>query len=196
MSDTAPSIEDCNRMWEAIDLPRLADLDYPNVMAYVQALEAVYVNGSVEFSTFEIPVHPTFDWYSSHHAFHEMGFFQKFWSAPSVRAIFPFDLKSAIDVSAPDVFANTDPSALGESLASVLTTGGPYGSHAPGLHDAQTKGEAAAAELIGASGDAVRVYICQYAWCDFFWDVIWDWTWVVIDLNMRRIHLICATDSD
>ncbi len=55
MSDTAPSMEDCNRMWEAIDFPRLTDQDYPNVMAYVRALEDIYANGSVEFSTFDMP---------------------------------------------------------------------------------------------------------------------------------------------
>ncbi len=196
MSDPAPSIEDCNRMWEAIDFPRLTNQPYPDVTTYVRALENIYANGSVEFLTFALPVHRTFDWYSSRNAFHEMGFFQRFWSVPSVRAIFPFELKSTIDVLAPDVFVKVETSALGESLAATLIAGGAYGAYERGPLDAQAKGDAAAAELIGAHDEGVWVYASQLPWCDFFWDVIWDVTWVVIDLKMRRIHLLCATDSD
>lgn len=196
MADTTPSMADCRRMWESIDFPHLTDRDCPHVMAYVRALEDICVNGSVEFSTFAMPAHPTFDWYVTRNVFHEMDFFQYFWAAPSVRKLFPFELKSNIDVSAPDVFINVETPALGESLAAALTRGGAYGAHEPGPLDAQTKGDAAAAELIGASGDTVRVYASQLAWCDFFWDVIWDVTWIVIDPGTRRIHLFCGTDSD
>ncbi len=196
MPDSAPSTEDRDRMWEVIDFPHLTDQDYPHVTRYVRALEDIYVNGSAEFLTFAIPSHPTFDWYCSRHLFHEMGFFEQFWSAPSVRKIFPFDLKATIDTSAPDVFVKAEASTLGESLAAALVAGGPYGRHELGPLDAQAKGEAAAAELIGESRDSVHVYASQLPWCDFFWDVIWDLTWVVIDLKTRRIHLLCATDSD
>ncbi len=196
MADTAPSVADCRRMWEEIDFPRVTEQPYPNVMAYVQALEQLYVNGSVEFSTFAMPVHPTFDWYCSRHAWHEMGFFQRFWSAPSVKQTFPFELKPDIDWSAADVFVGSEPATLGETLVSALTYGGAYQTHAGGERDAKAKGEAAADELMGASGDQVQVYTCQLPWCDFFWDVLWDWTWVVIDPVARRIHLLCSTDSD
>ncbi len=196
MADPAPSIADCQRMWEVIDFPHLTDRSYPHVMAYVQALEQIYVNGSVEFSTFAIPEHPTFDWYCSRNAFYEMSFFQHFWSAPSVKHTFPFELRSNLDLSADDVFICADASELGESFTSALTYGGAYQIHAEGELDAQAKGEAAAKELVGASEDQVRVYTCQLPWCDFFWDVLWDWTWVVIDPVARRIHLLCTTDSD
>ncbi|ETX07252.1 hypothetical protein [Candidatus Entotheonella palauensis] len=183
-------------MWEAIDFPRLTDQPYPNVMAYVQALEQIYLNGSVEFSTFAIPEHPTFDWYCSRNAFHDMNFFQKFWSAPSVKQTFPFEPKADIDLSADDVFVCIEIATLGEALASALMYGGAYQLHAAGEMDANAKGEAAANELIGAHGDLVRVYACQMPWCDFFWDVLWDWTWVMINPAARRIHLLCTTDTD
>ncbi len=196
MADTAPSVADCQRMWEEVDFPHLTDQHYPNVVAYVQALEQIYVNGSVEFSTFAMPEHPTFDWYCSRNALHEMGFFQNFWSAPSVKQTFPFRLRPDIDVSAADVFVYIEVSALGEALASTLIAGGAYQTHAAGELDAKAKGEAAANELIGVSGDQMRVYTCQVPWCDFFWDVLWDLTWVIIDPETRRIHLLCTTDSD
>ena len=196
MADTAPSVADCQRMWEEIDFPHLTDQLYPKVMAYVQALEQIYVNGSVEFSTFAMPMHPTFDWYCSRSALHDMGFFQNFWSTPSVKQMFPFKIKPDIDLSAAGVFVYTETDALGETLASALTYGGAYQTHAAGPMDATAKGEAAAKELIGTQGDQVRVYTCQLPWCDFFWDVLWDWTWVIIDPAARRIHLLCTTDSD
>jgi hypothetical protein len=183
-------------MWEEIDFRRLTEQLYPSVMAYVQALEQIYVNGSVEFSTFAIPVHDTFDWYCSRHAFHDMAFFRNFWLAPSVKQTFPFELKPNIDFSAADVFVCTETSRLGETLTSALTYGGAYQTYAAGPLDAKAKGEAAADELIGMHADRVRVYTCKLAWCDFFWDVLWDWTWVIIDPAARRIHLICTTDSD
>jgi hypothetical protein len=196
MAHPAPSVEDRQRMWEAIDFPRLDHPSYPNVMAYVQALEQMYVNGSVEFSTFAMPVHPTFDWYCSHKAFHDMDFFQNFWAAPSVKQAFPFELTSHFHLSAANVFVKVEPAALGESLALALTYGGAYQFHVAGEMDAKAKGDAAADDLIGSHEDQVRVYTCNLAWCDFFWDVLWDWTWVVIDPATRRIHLLCTTDSD
>jgi len=68
-------------------------------MTYVQAMEQIYVNGSVEFSTFAMPRHPIFDWYCSHRAFHDMEFFKNFWSAPTVKQTFPFELEANIDLS-------------------------------------------------------------------------------------------------
>ena len=196
MTDPAPSVADCRRMWEEIDFPRLTDQSYPNVIAYIQALEQVYVNGSVEFSTFVMPAHATFDWYCSRGAFHGMAFFPNFWLVPSVKQTFPFELKPDINLSAADVFVCIETSTLGETLASALTYGGAYQTHAAGPLDAKVKGDAAAKELIGAHGAQVQVYTCNLAWCDFFWDVLWDWTWVIIDPAARRIHLICTTDSD
>jgi hypothetical protein len=78
-------------------------------------------------------------------------------------------------------------------LVSALIDGGAYQIHAASPMDAKAKGEATANELIGASGSEVRVYTCQLPQCDSFWDVLWDWTWVMIDLVARRIHLLCAT---
>lgn len=56
--------------------------------------------------------------------------------------------------------------------------------------------ESVAGELIQDRYSDVQVYVNPAAWSDYFYDVIWDSTWLLIDRSRRFIHILCATDTD
>ena len=85
---------------------------------------------------------------------------------------------------------------LDGSLAWVLDCGGPY--QKPNWGGAKSKeiGEKAAFELIANDYEDSLVFVSHSAWCGFFFDVAWDYTWVVLNKKTRLLHVLMATDTD
>ncbi|MED2182371.1 hypothetical protein [Bacillus wiedmannii] len=42
----------------------------------------------------------------------------------------------------------------------------------------------------------IKVFESYRPWTDWFYDVAWDATWMVLDSKERKMWLICATDTD
>ncbi|MCU5376529.1 hypothetical protein OCA08_05190 [Bacillus cereus] len=42
----------------------------------------------------------------------------------------------------------------------------------------------------------IKVFESYRPWTDWFYDVAWDVTWMVLDSKERKMWLICATDTD
>jgi hypothetical protein len=82
------------------------------------------------------------------------------------------------------------------SLAWVLAKGGAYKRHAQGSMDAKRLADDAADELIATDYDGSLLFSSNAPWSDFFFDVAWDYTWVLIHPSQKRIHVLLATDTD
>lgn len=95
-----------------------------------------------------------------------------------------------------DLFEWSSPFVLGGFLAWSLFSGGAYERHAAGAVDAKRLGDGAAGEMVCDDYESTPVFMANVAWSDFFMDVAWDSTWVVIDAKRRLVHVILATDTD
>ncbi len=42
----------------------------------------------------------------------------------------------------------------------------------------------------------IKVFESDHPWTDWFYDVVWDATWMVLDSKEHKMWLICATDTD
>lgn len=188
-----PMFEDRKRMWSNLRVRRRASS--PSAERYATALRTVYDNGDVRTATFAVDEHEVFDWYLSRNAIHDMGFFAKFWGLDPVASLMPEPLTD-LNFYSRDVFEGSSPFLLGGSLARALALGGPYETHREGPSHAKSLGDAVAADWIEERYDDVLVYESHTAWSDFFLDVAWDHTWVVLDKTRRLVHLLCATDTD
>ena len=189
-----PQINDVLKMWQAIAISQKEDIS-PSVLKYIEALKKVYLNGNVLYSQFFVPENDIFDWYASRNRFHEMGFFEKFWHTDTVKTAFPFELAD-LNFYDEKIFKWSSPFVLGGSMAWVLSSGGPYERHAAGPVDAKNIADEAAADLIQNQYDDILVYEAHCAWSDFYMDIAWDCTWVIVDKTSRRIHVLMATDTD
>jgi len=138
------------------------------------------------------------DWYLDRQL-HDSGFFEKFWSAraPSLcfRPARP-DLNYFAAIGPLCVFRQTTPFHLAGNLASIHFSGGAYSDKKGlGLRSKQL-GDAAADECIGDGLEDVLCYESFAPWSDFFMDVAWDHTFVVVSRRQRLIHCLLATDTD
>lgn len=189
-----PTIEECRLMWPEVDfLPHTGT--YPHIDKYVSALAAVYDNGDVVHHVFRLPSHPVFDWYASRNQYYEMAFFERFWQSPSVQAAISQELRP-LNFYSRKVFEWSSPFMLAGDLACTLASGGAYGKHAEGSADAKRIADAAADEMLNHDYDSTLLFNSHVAWSDFFRDVAWDNTWVLVHKQQGLAHVILATDTD
>jgi hypothetical protein len=187
-----PTFDDRSAMWKSLEFAP-DDAIYPLTKAYVSALEATYAK--VLHLPFRVPNHPIYDWYASRNQFHEMGFFERFWSTPLVSTCLPQTLKS-VNFFSLEIFKGCSPFMLAGGLACCLAEGGAYGVNRPNAMDAKRLGDGVADEWIQSRYDSSLLYIANSAWSDYFYDVAWDYTWVLINKSVGTIHVILATDTD
>lgn len=189
-----PRFDDRKRMW--LDLQVDPQTRSAPEEDYAAALGRAYANGSVRVGTFLVHENETFDWYLSRNQLHEMGFFERFWRVDAVAGFMPEPLRDLNFYALDGVFQHSSPFLLGGSLAWALAQGGAYVKHPDGPVDAKRLGDLLAADWIADHYDDILVYESHRAWCEFFFDVAWDRSWVVVDKLMRLVHVLCATDTD
>ena len=165
------------------------------VEQFVAEARLLYTNGKVEHAAFSLPSHPVFDWFLTRNQFHEAGFFERFWLCNGPKTKFPHRVHD-LNFYDSKIFSFTSPFHLGGSLAWMLSMGGAYHQFERGGIEAKHIGEEAALELLGGSYDHSLAFDCGTAWSDFFHDVAWDHTFIVIDQKSRIIHTLLATDTD
>jgi hypothetical protein len=192
---TKPTFQERDAMWKELDFPSHSG-SYPRTADYVAALSERFANGDVLFRSFSVPTHPAFNWYLNRNRLHECNFFERFWRCPSPAAAFPHRL-AAVNYEDMSLFEWLTPFHLGGDLSSLLFRGGAY-SHSTGYgQEARRIGEAAAEELLARDyEDTTLFFRCHSAWSDFFMDVAWDYTAVIVSKPRRLIHAILATDTD
>lgn len=189
-----PQFSDHKRMWSELKV-QINGKPKPAVDLLVKSLRGVFVNGGVRFQSFYIDPHPVFDWYASRNQLHRLGFFEKFWLLPVVNQFMSEDLTD-LNFYSEEIFSYSSPFMLGGAFAWTLSAGGAYQKYPAGGADAKQIGESAANELIQNDFDNTLVYESNADWSDFFCDVAWDFTWIVLHKKTRVIHVLVATDTD
>lgn len=189
-----PSFDDRQSMWAAVDFTRIPG-QFPAVEQFLDEIKTLYANGKVEHSVFTLPSHPVLDWYLNRNQFHEVGFFEKFWRNQGAREAFPHRVHD-INFFDSKIFSFCSPFLLGGKLAWMLSSGGAYHQFPRGGIEAKRIGEEAAFELLGFNYDHAYTFECGIAWSEFFHDVAWDHTFIIIDKQKRIIHTLLATDTD
>ena len=189
-----PGFQQRHDMWAVVDFERI-DLPFPAVEQFLKEMRPLYANGKVEHAAFTLPEHPVFEWFASRNQYHEMGFFEEFWKARGPKAALPYALRD-LNFFDQKYFSFGSPFQLGGGLAWMLSAGGPYNRFERGGVEAKRLGEEAATEILAGGYDDALAFQCGVAWSDFFLDVAWDHTFLVIDRKRRVIHALLATDTD
>ena len=189
-----PDFNAVKEMWATIDFPLICE-PFPFIEKYALELRALYSNGEVRHQAFRIPEHSTFDWYLFRKIVHESGFFEKFWKCKTLREAFPDSLKD-FNFYSQQTFEISSPFNLGGSLGWTLACGGAYDGFKREGALAKRLGEEAAFEMLGSNYDDSAVYVSFAPWSEFFHNVAWDYTWIVINRRLSAIHVLVATDTD
>ncbi|QEN89941.1 hypothetical protein FZC33_28125 [Labrys sp. KNU-23] len=154
-----------------------------------------HCNAGALFAAFEIGAEPALDWYIGRNRLHRDDVLARLLVHPAIRAGLP-DLK--IDPSPlPDIeFEPHDGQEMEALLARILYHGGAYwhatGSGMPEKALALRFCDA----LFGLRFDEIAFHTSDTAWTDWFHDIAWDKTFVVLDKRHRRLFLLAVTDTD
>lgn len=187
-----PQFEDRKAMWKSLRI-ETTSIEPPSIRAFVKHLSTYYSNGSVQYGCFRLGDSEVLDWYCSRNKLKEMPFFRYLWEQEPIKSYFNLGRLYEESNSA---FDGLSPFSLGGSLARVLAFGGAYQRPSWGGAESKAIGEEAALALIESDYEHSLVFESLYAWCDFFNDVAWDYSWVVLNKKTRLLHVLMATDTD
>lgn len=189
-----PTFQNRATMWAVLDFPVVSE-SYPRTYEYVAALRTRFSNGSVVFHSFRLPEHPVLEWYFERNQLHECNFFERFWQALTVATKIPYKL-APLNFYERSIFEWCTPFQLGGNLSALIFSGGAYSSSTGYGPEARRLGEGAAAELLAGDYEQTLFFQSHAAWSDFFMDIAWDYTAIVLSKPSRLVHVILATDLD
>jgi hypothetical protein len=180
-------------MWREIDFPLIEE---PKTgLRFVQDLATMYSNGTVLHKSFSIPDYSDFTAFINTGALHSTFFFERFWQTKSVASELPYALND-VRFLAPDTFRWIHPVELPGSMARALVQGGAYTSEPMAARSAMEIAGQAAESLLAGNFQGPLVFVSCLPWSSFFYDVAWDYTWLIIRPADCRIEVILATDTD
>ena len=182
------------QFWKEADFS-ISTRSFPFTLEYIQALQRRYENGHVFFASFQGAAHRVFDWYVARNDLQGLLFFHKFWHTPTPARVLS-ELRVPASYANDPRFQSTSSFTFAGEIVSQLYHGGAYHeSHGSGAEE-MLLAERSAHELIQNRFSEVLVFVNHTAWTDFFFDIAWDGTWILLDKRDRAIHILAATDTD
>ncbi|UKS26606.1 hypothetical protein LOZ80_34685 [Paenibacillus sp. HWE-109] len=94
------------------------------------------------------------------------------------------------------IFERSTPFILDGEIASTLFNGGAYRRFQGSPRDAKNIAEKLCDTIIDGRYAEVILFKTNSPWCDWFFDVAWDYTWIIFDKQKCRFWLMCLTDTD
>lgn len=155
-----------------------------------------HCNGGALFAAFEIGAEPALDWYIARSQLHLDDILARLLAHPAVRASLP-DLRIDPASALSDIgLEPRDGLEIDGLLARALYHGGAYW-HATGSGMSEkTLALRFCDALFDLRFDEIAIYVSGKAWTDWFYDIAWDETFVVLDKRYRRLFLLAVTDTD
>jgi len=164
----------------------------PRLNAYLSELTPLYVNGRVLFRCFQPTDSAAFQAASRHDLRGLDHLLTSFLSAPTVRlALTELQLPSKFKGSPP--FHYYSAFEMEGALTVALLRGGAYKRFAGSEDEARRL----ARGFVSAIGhDYAEVFKITAAWTDWFYDVAWDSSFVVLSQQQLKWWVLCMTDTD
>ena len=161
-------------------------------------LRRQYVNGAVLLLAFQVVGDDdACHWFVTRNRFDEYGFVDHFLTSPALRDAAPDLVRDREDTQAADLRESPGGAfALDGLLASTLMSGGAYERFEGSGAQAKAMAAAALDDVVGQRYEQFAAFHSFAAWSEWFHDVAWDTTVVLVDLARRQVVLFAATDTD
>jgi hypothetical protein len=168
--------------------------DGPEIQTLLGSLRNSHVNGGAVFASFTIAEHPTLHWFTSRNRLDELEFPERFLSAPAVSTVLTEVCAGA--KPAPFGFQWGSSFTLSGEIARTLAEGGAYEKHKAGAADAYAVAERFRAWLFGDRFEEIHVLVSHQPWSDWFYEIAWDCTWLILDKRYSVVSVLAVTDTD
>lgn len=184
-----PSDEDINELWKGVIFTKYA-YNKTNIDKVVAELDSSHSNGGCKILAAKFIDHPTLHWFVSRNYFNEITFIEKFLSCDIFDDEIKFNLTEEIQ------WEWSSPYLLDGDIARTLKSGGAYDKFSGTGKEAKTLAQQFCEDLFEDRYEDIIVFKIRSAWSDWFYDVAWDQTWIVIDKKDLIIWAILLTDTD
>jgi len=179
--------------WEARPLVE------PALDRYLEALDAVYVNGGHLVGRWGLANDSDVArWFVSRNRLDEYELFRTLVVSPAFQRALPQLQVSDADGRFPLTLEEqwSGSLMLDGMWAGLLVSGGAYESFPGTARDAKRLAGDACTALITDRYEDFRVDVAHEAWAPWFTDVVWDATYVLTDMRSCEVTMLCVTDTD
>lgn len=194
LDQTKPTVAQSEAMWDEISFTPVGYQE-PAIDQVLQILRETRINGNAMMVCFDVSVHPVFDWFTSRNRLEEIDFFSHFLTHPSIIEQFP-----GLEVNAAQLanatFSWGSAFTLDGELAELMVGGGAYKEFEGSPAQAKKLGQQFCQAIFGERYLEIQIYQTNDAWSDWFFNIAWDSTYIILDKRYRRIWLLCTTDFD
>ncbi len=171
-------------------------ITHPAIDAWLTALARVYEHGGGLLRIFEPRDVAVFDHalrLEHRETVEPLGVFL---STPEVSAACP-ELRIETPPKRPPVFHEVSPYAMEGALTSLLLVGGAYTAFPGTVDEARDLSRRFMETLCGPALHLGRqAWASTTPWTPWFYDLAWDHTFLIRDHHVRRMILLCVTDTD
>jgi hypothetical protein len=180
--------------WRDVEY-RLEDFHDDRLDTVVRAIETTHVNGGVLLRRFRPLLGSRF---GEAHQQDRRGvdhWLRCFLECETVRRLIP-ELKIPYPLGELPQFTAYGPYEFEGALVSLLLRGGAYVNSSLSEHDARTFARGFVDAMVGDHRGHTTAFRIDGAWTDWFCDVAWDATFIVLDSVAQSWWLFCVTDTD
>jgi hypothetical protein len=90
----------------------------------------------------------------------------------------------------------TSPLILDGDFAKHLVRGGAYEDFKGTMAEAKELGREFSEFIFQERYEEVKSFTTENAWSQWFYDIFWDKTWIILDEGQQKLWIICITDTD
>jgi hypothetical protein len=163
------------------------------VKGYVKALAEEYSNGPVVYREFRLELDEQVFAMAAHYENWQFSqLLDLLWLVPGVAE--QISRLGRIGSEVVEHFTPADVFELSSHLGRMLHQGGAYSTASKPVAPSIALGTACAQALM--DGEDARAFTANTVWCQFFHDVAWDQSVVVVVPSRQRVKVLLATDTD
>ena len=181
--------------WRDVQIRARTDALPPEVEAYLAELRRNNIHGDAVCAFFDLVGSNDFDWFASRNRWDELGFAQGFFSHAAVQQALP-ELTYKLRFEEGVAFQSSNPLTLDGELAKSLLWGGAYEKFRGTASEAKELGSQFCASVFGDRFLEIEVFACWNAWSEWFHDIAWDCTFLIVDRRNQSVVVLASTDTD
>ena len=190
-----PDFQDRQNFWKEISVNSIV-FENEAIDELLKKFRSLYSNGKIIFKCFEFSSHLIFEWYSVRGNISGLLFLTNFFRLPQVKKELSELKIKEVDFSSKFFDESGNSICLDGVLAQSLIWGGAYNNFNGSYKSAKDLANRFCFALFENRYEDVDFSLSQKAWTEWFYDVAWDSTWLILDKRKHLLWCLFMTDTD
>ncbi len=190
-----PTTRECLNYWNNHQVFQSEQIKGSGVEKLLSEMNNIFKNGGAKFGCFSFEIDELLHWFVSRNRFDEICFFENLLSSSSFREVFP-DVTPYEKPRKSIEWEWSNPYVLSGEIAHWLMTGGAYEKFDGTGKEAMEISRHFTNDLYGERFENIQVFKHYGAWSKWFNGIVWDGTWIGVDVEQLLVWTLFVTDTD